>query len=326
MTGIVLDQVDYESGTLKTDLGEFPLTSCHFPTIDPEDPCRLTTEEQEVIDRLSFYFKNSEKLQKHIHFFYTNGSLYLSYNGNLLYHGCILLDKDGDFEKLAIGDKEYAGRELLDKLEELVRKAHYTKDVDDVDWLWYLWTGPKSPMFAKRKMATFERYFTKDKALHKEELNPYFSMREDEGACRKILSAFDLDPDHGHIITGHTPVKVVDGESPIKANGRLLVIDGGLSKPYQSQTGLAGYTLIYNSWGLRLVSHKPFQSVDDVISQGVEVNSDMRVLKKTNRKRVADTDTGRALIDEKKGLMALLEAYRNGQIQEGLTQGNDYLI
>ena len=265
---------------------------------------------------MSFYFSRSEKLQKHIHFFYTNGSLYLNYNGNLLYHGGILLDKDGDFLPLSIDGQEYAGRALLDKFEELVRRAHYTKDKHDADWLWYLWTGPKSPMFAKRKMATFERYFTKEKKLHKESLNAYFHLRESADVCRKILDEFDLDPEHGHIITGHTPVKVSRGESPIKADGRLLVIDGGLSKPYQSQTGLAGYTLIYNSWGLRLVSHKPFNSLEDVISQGVSVDSEMRVLKKTNRKRVADTDIGRALDAEMGALKALLDAYRSGQLQE----------
>ena len=312
----LLEQINYETGMLCIDGEEHPLTSCNFPTIDPQDPCRLTKEEQEVIDRLSFFFKRSEKLQKHIHFFYTNGSLYLNYNGNLLYHGGILVDDDGEFLTSTIDGEEYAGRKLLDKLEELVRRAHYTKDAKDADWLWYLWTGPKSPMFAKNKMATFERYFTKEKKLQKEGLNAYFHLREDAAICRKILSEFDLDPDHGHIITGHTPVKVSKGESPIKAEGRLLVIDGGLSKPYQSQTGLAGYTLLYNSWGLRLVSHKPFTSMEDAVKQGVSVDSEMRVLKKTNRKRVADTDVGRALNDEMASLKELHDAYRNGLLQE----------
>ncbi len=312
----LLEQINFKAETVCVDGEEYPLSSCHFPTIDPKDPCRLTEEEQEVIDRLSFYFSRSEKLQKHIHFFYTNGSLYLNYNGNLLYHGSILLDEEGGFLPLNIDGKEYAGRELLDKLEELVRRAHYTKDIKDADWLWYLWTGAKSPMFAKRKMATFERYFIKEKKPHKEALNPYFHLRENADVCRRILAEFGLDPEHGHIISGHTPVKVSKGESPIKADGRLLVIDGGLSKPYQSQTGLAGYTLIYNSWGLRLVSHKPFHSQEDAVKQGVSVDSEMRVLKKTNRKRVEDTDVGKSLKEEMNTLKALLDAYRTGQVQE----------
>ena len=322
----VLEMINYETGKLCIDGKEYALTSCHFPTIDPENPCSLTKEEQDVIDRLTFYFSNSEKLQKHIHFFYTNGALYLRYNGNLLYHGSILLDEDGDFQKFSIDGQEYAGRDLLDKFEELVRRAHYTKDKQDADWLWYLWTGPKSPMFAKRKMATFERYFSKDKSLHREELNPYFQLREDAAVCRKILSNFALDPDLGHIITGHTPVKAATGESPIKADGRLLVIDGGLSTAYQPQTGLAGYTLIYNSWGLRLVSHKAFNCLEEVIREGISVNSEMRVLEKTNRKRVADTDTGKSLLAEMSALKELLEAYRSGQLQERAAQSLDYLV
>ncbi|MET4693643.1 fructose-1,6-bisphosphatase [Endozoicomonas lisbonensis] len=313
----LLEQVDYKNGSLMVNGREYSLTSCHFPTIDPKDPCQLTTEEQEVIDRLSFYFRNSEKLQKHIHFFYTNGALYLRYNGNLLYHGSVLLNKDGSFQNFTIDGEDYQGKALLDKLEALVRKAHYTQNINDVDWLWYMWTGPKSPMFAKQKMATFERYFTREKSLHKEALNPYFTLRENSDICRSILLNFGLNPEQGHIITGHTPVKAAKGESPIKADGRLLVIDGGLSMAYQAKTGLAGYTLIYNSWGLRLVSHKPFQSVERVIEEGVSVNSEMRVLKKTNRKRVADTDVGKSLLAEMEALRELLTAYQSGQLHEG---------
>ena len=311
-----LNRINYEKGTFSTPDGDYLLTSNFFPTIDPADPLVLTADEQAVIDKLTFYFLNSEKLQRHIRFFYTNGSLYLTCNGNLLIHGCIVLDDEGQYQKLNINGTPYEGQAMLDKFDELVRQAQYTKSSHDTDWLWYLWTGPKSPMFAKQKMATFERYFLKEKAQHKEKLNAYFKLREHAEICQKILSDFGLDPDNGHIISGHTPVKEAKGESPIKADGRLLVIDGGLSRPYQSTTGIGGYTLIYNSWGLRLVSHKPFSSIEQVIKEGLEVNSDIRVLKKTHRKRVMNTDAGLKIKEEIKRLKQLLQAYRNGQVPE----------
>ncbi|WP_372712601.1 fructose-bisphosphatase class III, partial [Ilyobacter sp.] len=314
---LLLDMIDYERGILTVEGKEYPLSSCNFPTIDPANPYILSKDEKDVIDKLSSYFKNSEKLQKHIYYFYTNGSLYLKYNGNLLYHGCILLDEKGDYLAASIEGEQYKGVELLDKYEELARRAYFTRKESDVDWLWYLWTGRKSPMFAKEKMATFERYFTTDKKLHEEKLNPYFNYREDETICRKILESFDLDPDKGHIITGHTPVKVKKGESPLKANGRLLVIDGGMSRAYQNTTGIAGYTLMYNSWGLRLVSHHPFTSEDEIVREGVKINSNIDVLQKTNRKTVGDTDIGKKLLSQIDDLKELMTVYKNGQIQEG---------
>lgn len=313
---LLLHNIDYEKGTIAIDGKEYKLTSCHFPTIDPKDPYKLTKEERDVVNKLSFYFKNSEKLQSHVHFLYTNGSMYLNYNGNLLYHGCMVMDAKGEYQSYEIDGKSYRGKELLDKFEHMARKAYYDKEVESSDWLWYLWTGKKSPMFAKCKMATFERYFLKEKSLHKEELNPYFYLRDKEDVCKKILTDFGIDPESGHIINGHTPVEEINGESPIKANGRLLVIDGGFSRAYQPKTGIAGYTLIYNSWGLRLVSHRAFTSVDRAVSEGVEINSSMRVLEKTNRKLVADTDIGRELMDQIEDLRALLAAYRNGSVKE----------
>jgi fructose-1,6-bisphosphatase-3 len=313
---LLLDMVDYEKGTLTINDKEYQLSSCNFPTIDPKNPYVLTKIENEVINKLAFYFKNSEKLQKHIYYFYTNGSLYLKYNGNLLYHGCILLNEEGDYLTAVIEKKEYKGVELLDKYDDLVRRAYFTKKESDIDWLWYLWTGRKSPMFAKEKMATFERYFTNDKELQHEKLNPYFHYREDEAICKKILTSFGLDPDKGHIISGHTPVKVINGENPLKANGRLLVIDGGMSRAYQNTTGIAGYTLMYNSWGLRLVSHHPFTSEDEIVAEGVKINSNIDVLHKTNRKTVGDTDIGKRLIIQINDLKELMTAYKSGQIQE----------
>lgn len=317
---MLLHKIDYEKGTINIEGKDYNLTSNSFPTIDPKDPYKLTREEEEVVKKLTFYFKNSEKLQKHMHFFYTNGSLYLNYNGNLLYHGCLVLDEMGEYKPFEVEGKKYKGRELLDKFEQLVRKAYFTKDIYSVDWLWYLWAGKKSPMFAKSKMATFERYFLKEKPLHKEALNPYFYLRDREDICKKILKDFDLDPETGHIINGHTPVEEKNGESPIKAGGRLLVIDGGFSRAYQPKTGIAGYTLIYNSWGLRLVSHKPFTSIEKAVREGVEINSSMRVLEKTNRKTVADTDIGRELKDQIQDLRSLLAAYRNGTVKERISK------
>ena len=183
---MLLHKIDYEKGTINIDGKEYKLTSNNFPTVDPKNPYKLTVEEEEVVRKLSFYFRNSEKLQNHMHFFYTNGSLYLNYNGNLLYHGCLVLDENGGYTSFEIEGEKYSGRALLDKFEELIRRAYFTKVVYDIDWLWYLWAGKKSPMFAKSKMATFERYFLKEKALHKEKLNPYFYLREREDICKKI--------------------------------------------------------------------------------------------------------------------------------------------
>lgn len=320
---MLLHKIDYEKGTIKIDGKDYQLSSNNFPTIDPKDPYKLTTEEEEVVKKLTFYFKNSDKLQKHMHLFYTNGSMYLKYNGNLLYHGCIVLDDKGNYQEYEIEGKKYKGKPLLDKFEQLVRKAYFTKDVYSADWLWYLWAGKCSPMFAKSKMATFERYFLKEKSLQKEGLNPYFKMRDREDICKKILADFGMDPDEGHIINGHTPVEEKKGENPIKGEGRLLVIDGGLSKAYQSKTGIAGYTLIYNSWGLRLVSHTPFTSIEKSVREGVEINSSMRVVEKTNRKTVSDTDIGIGIKEQIEDLKALLAAYRNGSVKETLLINKD---
>ena len=320
---LLLHKIDYDKGTICIGGKDYKLSSNSFPTIDPKDPYKLTKDEQEVVKKLTFYLKNSDKLQKHMHFFYTNGSLYLKYNGNLLYHGCLVLDEKGEYQTYEIDGKKYSGKGILDKFEQLIRKAYYTKDVQSADWLWYLWAGKKSPMFAKSKMATFERYFIKEKSLQKEELNPYFKLREREDICQKILSDFGLDPENSHIINGHTPVEEKNGESPIKANGRLLVIDGGFSRAYQPKTGIAGYTLIYNSWGLRLVSHKPFTSIETAVNEGVAIKSSMRVLEKTNRKTVEDTDIGKKLMDQIKDMKLLLNAYRDGSVKEILGIQNE---
>lgn len=312
-----LSNINFSTGYFNNAQGQWKMNSCFFPTIDPNHPLQLTDEEQSVIDKLVSYFINSEKLQKHIHFFYTNGALYLKCNGNLLIHGCLVVDDKGEYLPLTIGNENYYGHHMLDKLESLVRTARYSDNINDTDWLWYLWTGKLSPMFAKDKMATFERYFLTDKSQHKEKLNAFFQLREQAGICKKILTDFGLDPEHGHIISGHTPIKTIKGESPIKAEGKLLVIDGGLSKPYQSKTGIGGYTLIYNSWGLRLVSHKPFTSIENVLkNEGIGINKDIRVLKKTYRKRVANTEEGKEIQKQITILKKLLISYTQGVINE----------
>ena len=313
-----LEHINYEKGTIVIDGKEHKLSSTNFPTIDPKKPFDLTKEEKELINKMTFYFKNSEKLQKHAYFLYTNGSVYRSYNGNLLYHGCIPVDSKGECLSLQILGKAYKGRALLDKFDELVRKAFFTPKTgeDYRDWLWYLWRGKISPVFGKNRMTTFENYFIEDVQARTEPKNPYFTLRENEDFCIKLLKHFDLNPFEGHIINGHTPVKVKKGESPIKANGRLLVIDGGFSSAYQDQTGIAGYTLISNSYGLRLASHSHFEGLEKAISEGQDIVSSLNVLEKTKRKKVMDTDTGAVIKEKIEDLKSLLNAYKEGLLKE----------
>jgi len=241
------------------------------------------------------------------------GSLYLKHNGNLLIHGCIPVDENGEMELMEIDGRMYGGRELLDQFEDHLRKSFQDKETTDdlaTDLVWYLWTGKYSSLFGKRAMTTFERYFIKDKASHKEEKNPYYHLREDSAMCRKMLAEFDLDPDQGRIINGHTPVKEIDGEDPIKANGKMIVIDGGFSKAYQSTTGIAGYTLLYNSFGMQLVAHQHFNSKENVLLDGADVLSVRRVVdEELKRKKVRDTNIGEKLQEEIRMLKKLM-SYR----------------
>jgi fructose-1,6-bisphosphatase-3 len=317
-----LHLINHENGTILIDGKEYKLKDAQFPTIDPKDPYRLTVEEEKVMTRLHNSFVNSEKLQKHLHYLYETGSMYLVFNNNLLYHGCIPMTKDGEFQSMKIFDKEYKGKALVHKLENIVRKAfsnHLKGNPNsyELDFLWYLWAGPMSPLFGKKKMATFERYLIADKKTHEEEKNPYFELRDKEEACNKILEDFGINPEEGHIVNGHTPVKRKKGENPVKGNGKLIVIDGGLSKPYQNITGIAGYTLIYNSYGLILAAHKPFSSRKEAIKENIDISTTQQILERNNiRKRVGDTDVGVELKEQIKDLEILLEAYREGIIKE----------
>jgi len=321
---LLLDKINYKDGTIDWYGKTFKLNDIKFPTIDPEDPYRLTKEERELVEKLKFSFLNSEKLQQHVRFLLSNGSMYLKYNSNLLYHGCIPVNEDGTFKKVVIGSsgKAYSGKAYFDRLEILVREGYFHENSPEgklygMDMTWYLWTGTDSPLFGKDKMTTFERYFIDDEITHKERKSPYFKMEDSEKMCRLIFEEFGLNPDTSHIINGHVPVKSKSGESPIKANGKLIVIDGGFSRAYQGTTGIAGYTLIYNSYGLLLVSHDPFESAQKAIEEEKDIHSTTMVLEKeVERKRVGDTDNGEQLKEQIKDLQMLLDAYRIGLIKE----------
>ena len=308
---LLLEKIDYDKKEITLHGKTYPLENTCFATVNPEQPGQLLEEEKQVMERLLFSVQHSEKLARHMNFLMKKGSLYLKYNGNLLMHGCIPLDEEGKMEKMSIENNTYSGRELLDVFEQYLRHSFaHPEETDDLatDMVWYLWTGEYSSLFGKREMTTFERYFIKDKATHKEKKNPYYHLRENEEICRKILEEFDLNPDAGHIINGHTPVKEIDGENPIKANGKMIVIDGGFSKAYQSTTGIAGYTLLYNSYGMQLVAHKHFNSKEDVLLNGTDVLSIKRLVdKELKRKKVRETNIGEKIIQEIEILNSLRE-------------------
>ncbi len=318
---LLLGKIHWDTGVVWVDDHPHPLNDTFFPTVDPDDPYALTDDERSVVQRLTYGFGDNEKLQAHVRFLYTVGSMYRAYNGNLLYHGCIPMENNGEFAALEIDGQFYRGQALLDRVERLVRQAYFASDPSQQqygqDMMWYLWTGAQSPLFGKQKMATFERYFVDDKTTHEEKRNPYYDFRDRPETVRRIIEEFGLDPERSHIINGHVPVKVRKGENPVKAGGRLLVIDGGFSKAYQGQTGIAGYTLIFNSYGLLLASHQPFESVEQILEGGRGPYSKTEILEtNTTRIRVRDTDLGRTIEHQIEDLRALLEAYRSGLIKE----------
>lgn len=319
---LLLDKIDYKNKTVKIGDKSYPLNDINFPTINPNRPYELTKEENEIINRLEESFKNSETLNKHIAFLYSKSSIYKCFNANLLFHGCIPMEENGEFSKVDILGRTLSGKEYLNFIDKAIRKAYMEKNQQDKekdinDLMWYLWCGPKSPLFGKEKAATFERYFVEDKEMHKERKNPYFTLIENEEICNKILKEFGLEGKNSHIINGHIPVKEKDGESPIKANGKLLVIDGGFAKSYRGQTGRAGYTLTYNSYGLILAANEPFDSKADAIREEIDIKYDIMVNEKeTERKSVADTDVGKEIQEEVDDLKLLLKAYREGKIKQ----------
>ncbi|MDR8390285.1 fructose-1,6-bisphosphatase [Aliifodinibius sp. S!AR15-10] len=319
---LLLDKINYEDGTVQVGDKTYPMLDTHFPTIDPENPYELSDQEKAVMEKLRLSFKNSERLQEHVRFLFSKGSMYLTYNGNLLYHGCIPMTRNGHLRHFTFDGVAHSPKSFMDRLDRLARQGYFAKDDPEKkqygkDTMWYLWSGSQSPLFGKDKMATFERYFIEDPATHQEQMNPYYDFRTDEEVMEKILEEFGIDPDTGHVINGHVPVKVKKGESPVKGGGKLLVIDGGFAKAYQAKTGIAGYTLIFNSYGLILAAHEPFESRQKAIEQEVDIHSETKILEQnTERIRVADTDNGKEIQHKIDDLKRLLEAYRSGLIKE----------
>ena len=312
---ILLSAIRYDRGTVTIDGKEYPMRDMNFPTVDPADPLRLTDEEEELLHTLELSFRHNARLHEHVRFLYSNGSMYKCCNSNLLYHGCIPMTENREFDGLMVGGKMYRGKELMDFIDTQVKNAYFLpEDAPEKeacrDFMWYLWCGAKSPLFGKEKMTTFEHYFIEDKATHKEAMNPYYQLSEEEETCDMILKEFGLPTKGSHIINGHMPVKIKSGETPIRAGGKLFIIDGGLSKAYQERTGIAGYTLIFNSHHLALAEHKPFDPERERTPKVYIVE------KMQKRITVADTDEGKELAGRIEDLKELLKAYRSGLLKE----------
>ncbi|MDD6746781.1 MAG: fructose-1,6-bisphosphatase [Paludibacteraceae bacterium] len=319
----LLDKIDFEAGMITIEGKTYPLTDTNLPTIDPAQPYELSQYELDLMNQLARSFRKSEKMQRHLRLLYEHGSLYLVHNGFLLYHAAIPLNADGSFSEAEVFGKRVSGKALMDRTDEIIRQAYYgvgqTKQ-NALDYLLYLWEGEFSPLYNKDKMTTFERYFIADKAPQKEKKGAYFTLSDDEKVCEAILKEFGLDPTTGRIINGHVPVRTIKGETPIRANGKRFVIDGGFSKPYQEKTGIAGYTLIYNSHGIQLVEHESFESREQAILSGSDIHN--RTLLQDfsgQRMHIKDTDKGKELLEQINSLEQLLQAYRSGTLRERLS-------
>ncbi|ADZ84696.1 fructose-1,6-bisphosphatase [Cellulosilyticum lentocellum] len=317
----LLGKINYEEYTITIDGMTHQLNADVFKGINPKAPYDLSKEEIEVIDRLRSSFLQSSKLQEHIQFMFTNGSMYKVYNNNLLYHGCILLTEEGTFKQIQLDGKYYSGKAYLERLEAIVREGYFNvldKEAKQkgMDIMWYLWCGSNSPVFGKQKMTTFERYFIQNEETWKEPKNSYYEYLDDEEMAMRLLMEFGINSEEGHIINGHVPVQVKKGEKPIKAGGKIIVIDGGFTKAYQKITGIAGYTLIYNSFGLQLASHEPFEGVEEAITSEKDMVTSMNVIEYIpTRKRVKDTDIGKDIDGQIKALLTLVEYYQLGLLK-----------
>ena len=318
----LLHRIDYETKTITIGDKVYDMLDCDFPTVDPANPYELTEEENTVINQLTDSFRHSEKLQKHTRYLYSKGGLYKTINGNLLFHGCIPMNADGSLMTFTIGGKERSGKRFLDYAEKTARKAYYDKRGSEerqfgMDFLWWLWAGRNSPIFGRDRMTTFERRFIADKDTWAEPKNPYYTYYQDPAVCEMLLKEFGLEGEHCHIINGHVPVKAKKGESPIKGGGKLIVIDGGFSRAYQSTSGIAGYTLIFNSRHMRIVSHQPFAGKWNAVHKNDDIENDSDIFEKMEtRMRVSMTDEGSELQTRVDDLMMLLEAYRTGAVTE----------
>ena len=318
---LLLDKIDFEKGTVEIEGKEWTLCDTNFPTIDPNNPYGLSKDEEKVLKSLEASILNSEKLQSHIRFLFTHGALYKKVNGNLLYHGCIPMTEAGEFAEVTINGRDYKGRALMDYLDEQVRAAYYSPcESEEIgrsgDLMWYLWEGSDSPLFGKEKMTTFERLFIADKAAHKEPTRPYYKLIKYREPCEKILKEFGLSDRHSKILNGHVPVKIKDGESPIKGGGLLYVIDGGISKAYQKQTGIAGYTFIFNSRFMALAEHTPYEPLKEDGTQKF-VSPVVKIVETLpERMMVLDSDQGVVMVDQIEDMKQLVEAYRKGIIKE----------
>ena len=315
----LLHTVNVEKGTVMVDGRECKIMDTNFPTVDWNDPYKLTPEEEDIMDRLEKAFLGCEKLQEHARFLLTKGGLYKVYNSNLLYHGCVPLDEDGNLKQVPLYGKTYSGKQLYEKLDSYIRKGFYAVNKEEKERgqniLWYIWLHQNSPLFGKDKMATFERYLVDDEIARAEKKNPYYDMIDNEQVMDSILREFGLDPETSHIVNGHVPVK--KGERPVKCNGKVFVIDGGLSKAYHKHTGIAGYTLIYNSYGLILVAHNPFESAEKAVASETDIHSESKMVeRKPRRQTVGDTDAGKEMKEMIVDLEKLLEAYRSGELSE----------
>lgn len=318
---MLLHRIDFDRNVLILDGKEYELRDSFLPTVDPADPYKLTPEEQEIMEKLHHSFVSSEKLKQHMNCLFRYGCMYTISNSNLLFHASVPLNADGTLKEVMINGKPYKGKQLLEKVGHLTRTAFFTEEENEEkqfarDYVWYLWCGKDSPVFDKNKMATFERYFLKEKELHKETKGYYYTLREDEHICDMLLNEFGVEGPHRHIINGHVPVKTIKGENPIK-NGKMMLIDGGFSKAYHSQTGIAGYTLVYHSRGFQLIQHEPFTSMQKAIEEGQDIKSSTQIVEmSTQRMMVKDTDRGRELRAKVEDLKKLLVAYRIGLIKE----------
>lgn len=319
---MLLHRIDTRRGVIRIDGEEYRLKDTHWPTLDAKDPYRLSVEEEDLILKIKHSFESSEKLKKHMRCFFTHGSMYQVCNSNLLFHASVPLNPDGSLKTICIQGKEYKGRSLLDRVDQLIRTAYFQTGEQEErefahDYIWYLWGGKDSPLFDKSRMATFERCFLEEAQTHREEKGAYYSLREEEAVCDRILDEFGVTGPHRHIINGHVPVRSIRGENPIKANGKMLVIDGGFSKPYHPETGIAGYTLVYHSRGFQLVQHEPFESTAKAIEEGLDIKSTTIVVElSSHRQMVKDTDKGAELQSQIRDLEKLLYAYRGGLIKE----------